>query len=128
MSISNEQILEYLTKPDTIIEKYNKMLPSDKNKVPFKRDLQEAVKNLSIEFTKKTLTTGGVTLIKGVIAGLSGKPLKSLGTLKGLADINIFEINKLFKKNMKQINIKTDLQLSDDIPFAEIIKKLKESK
>lgn len=53
MSISNEQILEYLTKPDTIIEKYNKMLPSDKNKVPFKRDLQEAVKNLSIEFTKK---------------------------------------------------------------------------
>lgn len=67
-------------------------------------------------------------MIKGVIAGLSGKPLKSLGTLKGLADINIFEINKLFKKNMKQINIKTDLQLSDDIPFAEIIKKLKKSK
>lgn len=120
MSISQDKIKSYLENPNIIIDKYNS-LTTKESKTNLEIELQDALKELTITYDKKSILIGGKAIGEGIIEMMISGHMSRTAFLE-LGKIDFNTVYDIFEKNMKEINAKTGMNLSEDIPFFEIIK------
>jgi len=120
MSISQDNIKAYLENPKIIIDKYNS-LTNKELKSKLEIELQDALKELTITYDKKSFLIGGKAIGEGILEMLMSGHMSRTAFLE-LGKIDFNTVYDIFEKNMREINAKTGMNLSEDIPFFEIIK------
>lgn len=120
MSISQEKIKSYLEDPNIIIDQYN-LLTDKKLKGDLEFQIQEALKELTITYDKKVILIGGKAIGEGILEMLLSGHISHTSLLE-LGKLDFDNIYDIFEKNVKEINVKTGMHLSDNVPFFDMIK------